>query len=264
MYTNSNPLIYADALGLGRGERDFGTITVGGFRGYTLPSVTQRELGIVTYAGLPLTDQCRRSLPQPESLSNDTDTTATIDENGRIYIPNVRHEGTQEYLNRHRDPERLLNTLEFGAAILLPEHYLLSSSIYHSATGDPGTAALELGLFGLGRILAGASSVAASSGSKRVASKLGSSAPRDLGAAAFRESSSVADQIDALFYEAAKPYLSEGAWAHITNLARKNHTPLMQEAAVYFNEGAKERVGSIFIGLVREKAPRVAEFLDLL
>jgi RHS repeat-associated protein len=66
------------------------------------------------------------------------------DENGNIYTNREGREATERNLNRYRDPARLFRTVDFGAEVVIPEVYLPLRSIYHSATGHPGQAALDL------------------------------------------------------------------------------------------------------------------------
>ena len=59
----------------------------------------------------------------------------------------TRREGraaTERWVNRHRDPKRLITTVEAGAAVLAPEYYFTARSIYHSATGNPKEAITDL------------------------------------------------------------------------------------------------------------------------
>ena len=72
---------------------------------------------------------------------------------GGIYTNREGREATKRWLNRHRDPERVITTAKAGAMLLVPEYYFLSSSIYHSAAGEPEKAALDLGGVFLGRFL---------------------------------------------------------------------------------------------------------------
>jgi RHS repeat-associated protein len=69
------------------------------------------------------------------------------------------------------------------------------------------------------------------------------------------------ERLDRLFYEAARPYLSEGAWNQISTLARINRTSLAEEAAPYFSRGTQKRIGSDWYRLAREKDPEGAAFL---
>ena len=72
---------------------------------------------------------------------------------GSMYTNRTGREATKRNLNRHRDPQRVINTMKVGAMILVPEYYFTSSSIYHSATGNPEQAIVDLGGVLAGRAL---------------------------------------------------------------------------------------------------------------
>jgi hypothetical protein len=73
------------------------------------------------------------------------------------YGENYTNRGIREALERQKDPvQKVKNTftmIKFLTALLAPEYYLASSSIYHSATGRPEEAALDLAMIGVGRVL---------------------------------------------------------------------------------------------------------------
>jgi RHS repeat-associated protein len=63
---------------------------------------------------------------------------------GGTYTNREGRAATERRLNRHRDPQRVINTAKAGAMVLAPGHYAAASSIYHSATGNPKEAAVDL------------------------------------------------------------------------------------------------------------------------
>ena len=72
------------------------------------------------------------------------ETTLQMNDEGGTFTKREGRAATERDLNRHRDPARLVRTVDFGAEVLIPEVYLPAKSIYHSATGHPGQAALDL------------------------------------------------------------------------------------------------------------------------
>ena len=89
--------------------------------------------------------------PQREYESDET--TQRYNSEGGIYTKRENREATKRWLDRHRDPERLINMGKFAAAVLAPEYYVLGKSIYHSYTGKPEKAAWALAEFLVGRLL---------------------------------------------------------------------------------------------------------------
>ena len=72
---------------------------------------------------------------------------------GINYTNKSGREATARSLNRHRDPQRVVNMAKFGAMVLAPEYYFTASSIYHSAKGEPQKAAEDLAGVLVGRLL---------------------------------------------------------------------------------------------------------------
>jgi RHS repeat-associated protein len=73
-----------------------------------------------------------------------SETTLRYNSEGGTYTKREGRAATKRWLKRHRDPERLITMAKVGAAVLAPEYYFTASSIYHSATGNPKEAALDL------------------------------------------------------------------------------------------------------------------------
>src|SRR5262249_22316426 len=69
------------------------------------------------------------------------------------YTNKSGREATKRELNKYKDPQRVILTAKVGAMVLFPEYYFTASSIYHSATGDPGEAAKDLAGVLIGRAL---------------------------------------------------------------------------------------------------------------
>jgi RHS repeat-associated protein len=64
---------------------------------------------------------------------------------GGYYTNRTGREATKRELHKYSDPKRIVATLEVTAAVLAPEYYFTARSIYHSATGHPEEAILDLG-----------------------------------------------------------------------------------------------------------------------
>ena len=102
----------------------------------------------------------RRSTNPHES----NETALRYNSKGGTYTNREGREATKRWLNRHKDPDRLLLTVKTGAAILAPEYYFTARSIYHSATGNPKEAITDLGTVLVGKL---ADKVVATSGPTR-------------------------------------------------------------------------------------------------
>ena len=91
---------------------------------------------------------------------------------GGNFTNRTSREAAERYVNRHRNPERVIKTAEVGAMVLAPEYYFTARSIYHSAHGNPKEAALDLTGVLAGRVVRAAASEtrAASRGSTHTSS----------------------------------------------------------------------------------------------
>ena len=69
------------------------------------------------------------------------------------------------------------------------------------------------------------------------------------------------NQVDRAFYEVAHDRLSEDAWHVVAQRAFENRTPAMQEAAIYFNEGARKQIGIDLYLKLKQESPEVLKGL---
>lgn len=89
----------------------------------------------------------------PATANEPNENTPWMNEDGEIYTIKEGLATTQRELHKYSDPKRLIVTAEVGAAVLAPEYYFTARSIYHSATGHPGQAAIDLSGVLAGRAL---------------------------------------------------------------------------------------------------------------
>jgi RHS repeat-associated protein len=133
----------------------------------TVPFADFQEFGLMAAGGYRLDPLAASILsPPPPRFPSSEELQRRQEQNENLlragsdginYTRRERREAGEKWLNRHRDPKRLLATVEFGAATLAPQYYFPAKSIYHSATGDPEQASLALAQGLLARFWGGSS-----------------------------------------------------------------------------------------------------------
>lgn len=112
--------------------------------GYRVDGYVQKLINVVNEASM--SDSVTRAYKAEER--NETIERRGTD--GMIYTNREGRARTKRELNRYKDPKRIVPTLQVAGALLAPEIYFTSKSIYHSATGNPKQAVFDLAgvLFG--------------------------------------------------------------------------------------------------------------------